>query len=258
MRCSKSTFICKSTFLSSDPDSSVHLTTMASLYFSPPFLVLAFWVLIISQVQALTCTSQKFDNNKLYANCSDLPSLNSYLHYTYNSSNSSLSIAFIAPPAKSDGWIGWGINLNGTGMAGAQALIALKSDGKMVVKTYNLVSYKVINESKLSFDVWDLSAESNGTDYKIFASVKVPNDLEKLNQIWQVGPSTTNGKPDKHDFNPANLQAKSTLNLVASSPTAAGNGSTGANSTGAGYRIQEVKVGFYLGLSVIIGSLIGL
>ncbi|KAJ9169820.1 hypothetical protein P3X46_017970 [Hevea brasiliensis] len=236
-------------------------------FLSCPFLFLSFWVvLLISPAYSLNCTSQKF-TNKLFDNCTDLPTLNAYLHYTYNASNSSLSIAFKAPPAKTNGWVGWGINLNGTGMAGAQAIVAMKNGTVVVVKKYSLASYSDIKEtSKLTVDAWDLSAESDSAgNFVIFASVKVPEG-PSVNQIWQVGPSVNNGFPVKHNFDKANLQAKGTLQLVASQ-SSGGNTTTGtgsdsttgsssrANSTGAGSKIKELNAGFHFGLLALLGSL---
>ncbi|KAF5446463.1 hypothetical protein F2P56_032091 [Juglans regia] len=188
---------------------------------SPPssasdFLVLTLWaLLVISPVHSLTCNSQTFTNNGLYKQCLDLPTLSSYLHWTYNQSNSTLSIAFIAPPSKSEGWIAWAINPTGLTMKGSQTLLAFKSDnGAMIVKTYNISEIGPITESKISFNVWDLSAESSGSVMRLFAKVKVPSNPQTINQVWQVGPSVTGGVPDKHDMQPANLNAKSTLSLV--------------------------------------------
>ncbi|KAJ7961645.1 Cytochrome b561 and DOMON domain-containing protein [Quillaja saponaria] len=176
-------------------------------------LGLSVFVLLFTSVSSLTCTSQKFANNQLYSKCLDLPSLSSYLHWTYDSSNSSLSVVFLAPPAQRDGWISWAINPTGTGMAGSQALIAFKSNGVITVKTYNISSYTSIVQSKLSFDVWDMRAEESDGLIKIYAKVKVPEKAEKLNQVWQVGPSVTAGRPDKHEFQTENLNAKGTLSL---------------------------------------------
>ncbi|KAF5470260.1 hypothetical protein F2P56_010784 [Juglans regia] len=180
------------------------------------FLLLSLSALfVISPAYSLTCTSQSFTNNAVYKQCLDLPRLSSYLHWTYDQSNSSLSIAFIAPPPKSDGWIAWAINPTGTGMKGAQTLLAFKSDGDaMTVKTYNIEEIGPITESKISFEVWDLSAESDGGVMRLFAKVKVPGNAQTVNQVWQVGPSITAGLPNQHELQTANLNAKSTLSLV--------------------------------------------
>ncbi|KAI3787933.1 hypothetical protein L2E82_00452 [Cichorium intybus] len=180
------------------------------------FLVLAFayLVLLTSPVHSLKCSSQKFANNKLYTNCTDLPTLSSSLHWTHNSKNSSLSIAFVAPPAKPEGWIAWAINPTQTGMAGSQALIAFKdSNGSMTVKTYNISSYSSIVEGKISLEVSESSAEFSGGSMKIFATLKLPKTMTEVNHVWQVGGSVTEGMPGKHEFQPANLKSMGKLQL---------------------------------------------
>ncbi|KAF5953515.1 hypothetical protein HYC85_006371 [Camellia sinensis] len=151
---------------------------MASLPFAPLLLNLLaslIFLLLISPSHSLKCTSQTFTDKKLYTNCTDLPYLSAYLHWTYDSTKSSLSIAFIAPPAKSNGWIAWAINPTGTGMAGAQSLIAFKqSNGSMTVNTYNISSYSSIVKSKIAFDVPEKSAEYSGGVMKIFATLRLP------------------------------------------------------------------------------------
>ncbi|KAL3531056.1 hypothetical protein ACH5RR_010378 [Cinchona calisaya] len=187
---------------------------MASfLQYSLLLLLIPF--LLISPASSLQCTSQTFTGSTQYTNCTDLPVLNSYLHWTYDPTNSTLSIAFIAPPAKSDGWIAWAINPTGTGMAGSQALLAYKaSNGSMVVKTFNISSYSSIVESKLSFDVVDKKAESSNGLIRILATLALPESMTTVNQVWQVGSSLKDGFPVKHEFNPDNLNAKAQLELV--------------------------------------------
>lgn len=112
-------------------------------------------------------------------------------------------------------------------MAGTQALIAYKeSDGKMTVKTYNLVSYSQILQSKLSFDVSDMAAEYSDGVMRIFAKFELPENTTKINQVWQVGASVNDEVPVKHAFDPANLNAKGELKVDES----AGKNSTGAPS----------------------------
>ncbi|KAK2971404.1 hypothetical protein RJ640_025354 [Escallonia rubra] len=198
---------------------------MAFLPFSPlTIIAVALAATLISPSQSLTCTSQIFTNNKLYDRCSDLPHLTSYLHWSYNSGKKTLSVAFIAPPANPDGWISWAINPTETGMAGSQALVAFKdSKGVMTVKTYNISSYSSIVASKLSFEVSDMSAESSGGNMMIFATVALPGNLgTTLNQVWQVGPAVVNDGPAKHEFQPENLNAKGTLDLLSGESNSGG------------------------------------
>ncbi|KAI3514517.1 hypothetical protein L1887_12979 [Cichorium endivia] len=193
-----------------------------------PIFFLAFFTLLTTHLSyaQLSCITQKFTNNKLYNHCNDLPHLNSYLHWSLDASKNTLSIAFIASPATSAGWISWAINPTGDGMAGAQALVAFKaSNGSMVVKTYNISSYSSIMEGKLAFNVKDKSADYSDGVMRIFATVELPEKgMSTVNQVWQVGPSVSpGGFPAKHAFQPANLGAKGRLDLL-----------SGQSSTGGG------------------------
>ncbi|KAL5801882.1 hypothetical protein ACOSQ3_033514 [Xanthoceras sorbifolium] len=173
-----------------------------------------FLLLLVSPAVSLTCTSQTLKNKEKFDKCLDLPALDSYLHYSYNATNSSLSIAFVAPPAKPQGWIAWAINPTGQGMIGSQALLAFKSNNKVVVKTLDISSFSSISESKLSFETWDLSGEatSNG-NLVIYGSMKVEEKADMLNQVWQVGSEVEDGMPLKHGFQPENMESKGTLVL---------------------------------------------
>ncbi|XP_048336464.1 cytochrome b561 and DOMON domain-containing protein At3g25290 [Ziziphus jujuba] len=198
---------------------------MASLSQLALVLGLSLWslVLLASPAYSLTCKSQTFKNNKLYSYCLDLPTLSSYLHWTYDSSNSSVSVAFIAAPPDSSGWVSWALNPTGTGMLGAQALVAFKhSNGSMVVETYNINSYD-IKQSKLSLDVWDTSAEYTDGAIRLFAKMKVPEKSETVNHVWQVGPITDNS-PAKHEMQTANLNAKASLKLTGQTDTSTPSG----------------------------------
>ncbi|GMI98623.1 hypothetical protein like AT3G25290 [Hibiscus trionum] len=199
---------------------------------SPPSVIwLCLWALIISPAASLTCSSQKFTQNQVYPSCLDLPSLSSYLHFSYDSANTTLSVAFVATPPKSGGWIAWAINPKATGMAGSQSLVAYKNSttGAAQVHTYDVASYGSIVPKDLSFEVWDKTAESRSDgSLAIFAKIKVPEDLAtsgKINQVWQVGPSVgAGGMLAKHDFAAANLNAKGTLDLKSGQSTTGSGG----------------------------------
>ncbi|XP_034226253.1 auxin-induced in root cultures protein 12-like [Prunus dulcis] len=204
----------------------------------------SFLALLVSPAQADTCTSQVFNNSNLYSSCTDLPVLSSYLHWTYDTSNSSLSIAFISTPPQSDGWVAWGINPTSTKMAGAQILLAYNTDsGIPTVKTFNISAYTSLVPGKLSFDIWDISSEFSDGTFKIFASVKVPKNKKSVNQVWQVGPAVnqTSGFPDKHDIVGPNLESFQTLSLAARpitgttiNPTTPSTSSSGGGGGGGG------------------------
>lgn len=111
-------------------------------------------------------------------------------------------------------------------MRGSQALIGFKNpDGSVIVKTYDIKSYGPLVESKLSFEVTQKSGEFSDGVFKIFATVVLPEmNGTAVNQVWQVGASVTRGVPDKHDFQPGNLNSKGTLDLVSGQSSAAAGG----------------------------------
>ncbi|XP_072973904.1 cytochrome b561 and DOMON domain-containing protein At3g25290-like [Typha angustifolia] len=162
------------------------------------------------------CAAETF-SNRVFAACNDLPHLSSSLHWTYDRAASSISLAFVAPPADPAGWVAWAINPSGEGMKGAQALIAFKQpSGAMGVKTYNIsaVEYGPIEESAIAFETTNRAAEYANGKIRMFATVKLGKGMEVVNQVWQVGASVTGGVPDKHAFGVDNLAAKGRLDLV--------------------------------------------
>lgn len=94
--------------------------------------------------------------------------------------------------------------------------------GSIVAKTLNISSYHSIVESKLSFEVWDLSADESSGNMRLFGSVKVPSGVTKLNQVWQVGSAVDGTHPKIHGMKPDNLNSKGTLELVAAGAPAPG------------------------------------
>lgn len=184
---------------------------MASLF----YLILAGFLL--PAAHSLTCSSQKFAN-RTFAHCEDLPHLDAFIHWTYDSKNSSLSLAFLAPPPRPGGWVAWAVNPTATGMAGAQALLVGGSGAAPSVRTFNISSYSsVVPSPELSFPVWDVAAESTGGRFTIYAKLKVPAKATSLNQVWQVGPAVDpSGGLTVHEFKPANLNARGVLEFVKS------------------------------------------
>ncbi|XP_077227122.1 auxin-induced in root cultures-like protein [Tasmannia lanceolata] len=195
---------------------------MASSRFSSmttiiPFTILSLIILTpLPSLSATTCSSQTFSNNRLFQSCNNLPTLNSSLHWTYNSSNSSLNLAFIAPPTSPNGWISWGINPIKPAMIGTQALIAYRqSNSSMIVKTFNISSYSVM-PSPISFQVSNMEAEFSNGLMTIFATFTLPNNMMSLNQVWQVGSAMNGTIPVKHAFAPENLQSVGKLDVSGS------------------------------------------
>ncbi|XP_055834967.1 cytochrome b561 and DOMON domain-containing protein At4g12980-like [Solanum dulcamara] len=199
--------------------------------------------LLISPAISHNCSSSPalISGNTHFADCTDLPSLKSSLHWTYNPTNSTLSIAFTAPLPSSNGWISWGINPTHPGMIGTESLIAFKApNGSMIVNTYNLTSYKSITQSdKLSFKVLDSKAEYSNGVMQILATLALPSNMTTVNQVWQIGPMVKDGTPVAHMFDPDNLKSKGTLNLATSS---SGDGKNATAPAPAGGRGQSSRI----------------
>uniref|UniRef100_A0A2P2IPQ5 Cytochrome b561 and DOMON domain-containing protein n=1 Tax=Rhizophora mucronata TaxID=61149 RepID=A0A2P2IPQ5_RHIMU len=234
---------------------------MAALgYLSAMVLGFCLWFSLISPAHSQRCTSQKFTNNNLYAHCLDLPALNSFLHFTYDSMNSTLSIAFIASPSKAEGWISWALNPTVEKMAGSQALVAYKNPtGEVIVKTYNISGYtpdKVV-QSKLDFDVWDTVGEEDSGKMRIFAKIKVPSNLAAkgtINHVWQVGPSVkANGGLTPHEVSGPNLMSVGNLDFKSGqSGGAAGGHDSRTQKKNIHGILNAVSWGFLFPLGIII------
>lgn len=250
---SPNNIIVRSLFISS---SRVEHNTMA--WRSSVTLAVMIVVLSISAAHSQKCSSQTLKSKIKFESCVDLPTLKSSLHYTYNATNSSMSVAFVAAPAKPEGWIAWAINPTAQLMAGAQALLAFKSNNKVIVKTYDVVSYSNVTESKLSFETWDLSGEALGDgNLVIYGSMKVPDNVDNLNQVWQVGGEVADGKPKKHEFQQDNLKSTAKLDLLKSTstspaPSPAPSSSPAAAAGGGGSSSPSLKISPLLSVFVLL------
>ncbi|GAB4841482.1 hypothetical protein Ancab_022198 [Ancistrocladus abbreviatus] len=227
---------------------------MASPKFPESILAISLLFILSQPAYPKTCTTQTF-TDKTFENCVDLPYLNAYFHWTYNQSESSLSMGYIAPPAQAGGWISWGINPNGNLMPGSQALVAFKqSNGSMTVKKFQLISYVDIQEGPLQFNVSDVSAESSRANMMFFAKWALPKNTTVVNHVWQAGPGVANGKPEIHAITGDNLNSYGKLNLTqsAAAPGGAPPPGSGGNSD-CGKSLMK-GVGITAGL-LVVGAL---
>ncbi|CAM0145119.1 unnamed protein product [Urochloa decumbens] len=181
-----------------------------------------------------SCAGEHFPQGRTYVTCEDLPSLGAALHWTYDASVPSLSLAFVAAPAAPGGWVAWGINpAAGGGMVGTQALVALAgaavSSSAPVVRTYNITGYAPLGKAStpIAFPETDLAADVGGGGGKVrlYATLRLEmvGTKKVVNHVWQVGSSVTRGAPDVHAMDPENLAAMGKLVLAdgaAASPIA--------------------------------------
>ncbi|KAF8701831.1 hypothetical protein HU200_033153 [Digitaria exilis] len=219
---------------------------------TPHNLALLLLVLSLPPVAISFCLKENFPSGRAYVTCDDLHSFGAALHWNWthdaSSGSPSLSLAFVATPAAPGGWVAWGINPTGTGMAGGQALMALAGGANVssttasppAVRTYNITGYAPLGEAStpIAFPATDLAVDvSSDGKVRLYATLKLEKGMTVVNHVWQVGSSVTRGAPDVHAMDPENLSAMGTLVLsdgAAPSPPAAARGSGGASSSGDG------------------------
>ncbi|KAL8026889.1 hypothetical protein ABFX02_14G059100 [Erythranthe guttata] len=229
-------------------------SSSSSLLVATVFLLTA--VSLFSPSQSATCASQTFTGgrDRVYTFCTDLPALDSYLHWSYDQPESTLSIAFVAAPTRPEGWISWSINPTGTGMVGAQALAAFRdSRGGMAVKTYNVTGYGPLKESRVWYEVKESSAEYSGGVMRLFATLVLPEKgLTAVNHVWQVGPSVTGGVPDKHEFKAGNMNAKGILDLLRGQSNGAAGGDSKTNKRNIHGILNVVSWGIMFPIGIVM------
>ncbi|KAG5561206.1 hypothetical protein RHGRI_004285 [Rhododendron griersonianum] len=176
-------------------------------FFSAPSLAL-------SVAGGSSCSDVVFPDNQDFASCTDLPNLDSFFHWTYTPSSSTLHIAYRHSQVSSSMWVAWGINPTSKGMIGTQAIVAYpKPDGTVAVFTSPVDSYGTrLREGNLAFPVSDLSVMFLDNKMVIFATIELPKNTTSVNHVWQDGPVSgdnlgMHGVPGNH------LQSMGNLNL---------------------------------------------
>ncbi|XP_057508498.1 cytochrome b561 and DOMON domain-containing protein At5g47530-like [Actinidia eriantha] len=171
--------------------------------------------LLSSSFSSSPCSDFVFPNDKAFASCTDLPTLNSFLHWTHKPSSRTLEIAYRHTGITSPKWVAWGINPTSPRMVGTQAIVAYqKPDGTMTVYTSPVNGYRTqLQEGELSFPVSDLSASFSNDEIIVFATLEVPDNTFALNHVWQDGPMNGNSL-GMHDLSGSHLQSMGTLNLT--------------------------------------------
>lgn len=170
---------------------------------------------------AQTCKTYSFRNNAKFQSCTDLPVLNSYLHWTYDSATNKANIAFRVTGTTSSNWIAWALNPTSSGMGGAQSLVAFQNSSGTQAFTSSIASTAIsgLSPSPLSFQVENLTATSSSNDMIIFATIKPPRTT--VNQVWQVGPLSS-GVPVQHPLNNANTVSTGSINFLSGQATSSG------------------------------------
>ncbi|KAM7506346.1 hypothetical protein LguiB_005250 [Lonicera macranthoides] len=174
-----------------------------------------------------SCRSYAFASNKVFSLCTDLPYLNSFLHWTYDPSLATVQIAYRQTQVDPSKWVSWAINPTSLLMSGSQALIAFQlSNGTMKAYTSPVADYQTeLKEGDLSFPVSDLTATFSNAEMIIFATLQLQNTTTTLNQIWQSGPVTSDDKLGMHETSGPNVQSMGLFNLLSGNSGSTGGGS---------------------------------
>jgi hypothetical protein len=166
---------------------------------------------------AQTCKSYTFSSNKVFTSCQDLPVLNAFLHWSYDQSTNKVDIAYRHTGTSTSRWTAWAINPTGSGMVGAQALVAYQnSSSVMRVYTSPVSGYGIstLTEGDLSFAVSNLSASFANSEMTIFATLTLPSGTT-VNQVWQEGP-LSGDSPMSHNTasSSENMKSLGSLNFL--------------------------------------------
>uniref|UniRef100_A0A5B7BDT6 Cytochrome b561 and DOMON domain-containing protein n=1 Tax=Davidia involucrata TaxID=16924 RepID=A0A5B7BDT6_DAVIN len=202
--------------------------SMKTLVFSCIFMISLF-----GSSSAQTCNSfTTFSSNRLYSSCSDLSVLNSFLHWNYHSSNGTVDIAYRHTGVTSSRWVAWALNVGGSGMIGAQCLVAfVNSSGVVRAYTSDVTGYgTTLAEGPLSFNVPNISAEFiNSNQMIIYATLELPNGQTSFNQVWQDGPLNGNTLGE-HATSGDNMKSTGTVDFSVTGASASPTGGAAGNS----------------------------
>ncbi|KAK9056806.1 hypothetical protein SSX86_024169 [Deinandra increscens subsp. villosa] len=197
-------------------------------------LSLLFCILIsnlVASSSAQNCSNYSFSRNAIFATCLSLPVLNSHLHWNYNPANGTVDLAFRHTGSETNQWVAYALNLAGSGMIGAQALVAVTSaNGSVRAYTSPVTGYGTsLQPGPLSFDVPELTVERVNGVVVVYATLTLPRGNTSFNHVWQVGPVGTNGALGAHAMDSDN---RNSLGVVDFSTTPTGSGDRNTTTSG--------------------------
>lgn len=192
---------------------------MRTLLFSSILLISLF----SSSTNAQSCSAHQF-SNRLYATCTNLPVLNAFLHWNYHQVNHTVDLAYRHTGVTASNWVAWALNIDGTGMIGAQSLVAFQNSGGIRAYTSPISAFRTqLQEGPLSFGVPTISAEISGNQITIFATLQLPAGRTSFNQVWQDGLVSGN-VPQRHALENANRASTGTVDFQTGQVSGEGGG----------------------------------
>ncbi|CAH9067609.1 unnamed protein product [Cuscuta europaea] len=220
-----------------------------------PLLILG---LLASNCHAQNCSSHVFSNNAKFATCIRLPVLNSFLHWTYHSSNHTADIAYRQTNVTASSWVSWALNLVGKGMVGSQCLVAVPNarGGGFRAYTSPVSSYATqLAQGPLSFTVPSISAEFANQQVVIFATLVLPANGTSFTTVWQNGPmlGTT---PGRHPMTGPNMVSIQTVDFATGQTTSGGGKNSRFTSVMRRRNIHGVLNAISWGILMPVGAMI--
>lgn len=170
------------------------------------------------------CPAFTFSNGMAYSECSSLPVLNAFLHWNYRQGNNSVDIAYRHTGVSRTNWVAWALNPTGSGMIGAQSLVAfVGSNGSIRAYTSPVTSFGTsLQPGQLSFGVPSISAEFVGDNQIIiYATIELPAGGQSFSQVWQHG-EVSGDTPQQHPLATENRGSVGTINFATGATTAGG------------------------------------
>ncbi|KAK3032002.1 hypothetical protein RJ639_036207 [Escallonia herrerae] len=201
------------------------------------FLKTVLFSSILVSVFVSSCAQNCSVSNNIFTSCNTLPVLNSYLYWNYHQANHTADIAYRQTGVTSSQWVAWALNVGGSGMVGAQCLVAFtNSSGLVRAYTTPVNGYgPSMAAGALSFNVPRISAELNNGEMVIFATLQLPTGSTSFNQVWQVGP-VSGDTPQEHAQASANKESTGTVDFASGSTTS----SSGGGGVGSRQRKKNV------------------
>lgn len=191
-------------------------------------VLVLFFSLVASSCYAQNCSNFGFSQNRLFATCNNLPVLNSFLHWTYHASNHTADIAYRHGSVTTSNWVAWGLNIGGSGMLGAQCLVAFRNSSGVHPYTspISTSSYQTqLREGSLSFGVSKISGEFVSGQMIIFATLALPSGKTNFNHAWQNGP-LSGSTPGAHLPSGDNIRSAGTVDFASGQTTGGGSSSS--------------------------------
>ncbi|XP_010548789.1 PREDICTED: cytochrome b561 and DOMON domain-containing protein At3g59070-like [Tarenaya hassleriana] len=165
-----------------------------------------------------TCESRVFSGGRTFRTCSDLPVLDSFIHFSYVQETGVLDVAYRHAKMEPSSWVSWAINPRGHGMSGAQSVVAYRNSTTGLMRAYTspIASYStILQEGPLSFKANNISAEySSDSEMTIFATLVLPPNTTVVNHLWQDGPVLEGGRLGMHAMGGDHLKSMGTLDLL--------------------------------------------